>query len=254
MGSIIQLRPRTWVTGDLQAEFDNATSETITRIAAALLDEDFLGAGHLTSFPTSPTAGYPWVAKIVGAAPPTVGVVSNFGGGAAACTLAATSEAEEALLYAGDQLNWDPAKSLVWESRLALTVLPSTANVEAVWGVHSAYVAGPDNTTTYIDFQVLGSGAVNCRIKDGVSSAQSVATGVTLVASAFHNFRFDCSDPTNVQFYIDGVKVSPAAPTAPMTFAATGAVMQPYFEVYKPSGTGLATMQIDSAQLGMNRS
>lgn len=255
MGSLITLRARNSASGDLQSEYDLSTQETVTRISAAILDEDFLGAGHLPAFPTSPTAGYPWVAKLVkttGA--PSVGVVANFAGGAASCALDATSEDQEAILYAGDQLNWDPAKSAIFECRLAMSVLPGAANVEAVFGLHSAYVAGPDNTATYIDFQMLGSGAINARIKDGVSGAQSVASGVTLLAGVFHVFRFDASDPTNVQFFIDGTKLSPVAPAAPMTFAATGAVMQPYFEVYKPTGTGLATLQVDMVQLGMNRS
>jgi hypothetical protein len=41
-----------------------------------------------------------------------------------------------------------------------------------------------------------------------------------------------------------------------MSFAATGtaAILQPYFSVYKLSGTDVATMQVDSVQVGMNRS
>jgi len=94
------------------------------------------------------------------------------------------------------------------------------------------------------------------RIKDGVSSPQSVATGMTLSGGAFHNFRCDATDPTNVQFWIDGTKVSPVPPRPFLTFAATGAnaILQPYFETYKPAGTGLATMEIDMVQLGMARS
>lgn len=256
MGSVIITRPRDDLAGNLQAFYDQATQETVARFSAAVLDEDFVGAGHPASFPTAAATGYPWICKIVGAAPPTVGAVANAPGGVVACALAATSEAEEAILYAGDQKNWDATRSATFETRLAFPVLPSAANVEAVWGLHSAYVAGPDNTAQYIDFQVLGSGAVNVRIKDGVSSPQSFATGVTLAAGVFHIFRFDATDPTNVQFFIDGAKVSPVPPAAFMTFAATGAsaVLQPYFEVYKPSGTGLATLQIDTVQIAMNRS
>jgi hypothetical protein len=105
---------------------------------------------------------------------------------------------------------------------------------------------------TYVDFQLLGNGLVNIRIKDGVTAAQSFSTGVTLVAGVFHNFRFDLVDPANVVFAIDGTRVSPPR----MTFAATGtaAVLQPYFDVFKASGTDVATMQIDSVQLGANRS
>jgi hypothetical protein len=41
--------------------------------------------------------------------------------------------------------------------------------------------------------------------------ARNAATG-ELVAGVFHNFHFDVTDPTNVQFFIDGVKVSPVQP------------------------------------------
>ncbi|HUC70388.1 MAG TPA: hypothetical protein VMS01_04270 [Stellaceae bacterium] len=255
MGSLIQLRSRNSPAGDRQAEYDLATQETILRVNAAVLDEDFCGPGH-TTIPAagSPAAGYPWV-KNTATGSGTVSVLANFSGGAVACALAATSEAEEATLYANDMLNWDASKSAVFEARLAMSVLP-TGVAEALFGLRAARNAVPDSAAVYIDFQMLGNGNVNVRIKDGVTSVQSVATGVTLAAGVFHNFRFDASDPTNVQFFIDGIKVSPVASAAAMTFAATGAsaVLQPYFAVYKTATTDVATMQVDSCQIGMNRS
>lgn len=254
MGSLVRLAPGMERDGNAQREFDSATQETIVRYAAALLDEDFLGAGHPTAFPTSATTGYPWVSKLTGAAPPTVGVLANISGGICACALTAASQAQEALLYSGDQLNWDATKSASFETRLAMSVLP-TGVAEAVFGLRAAWNAVPDSVATYIDFQLLGSGVVNARVKDGVTAAQTQLTGVTLVAAAFHNFRFDTSDPTNVLFYIDGVRVGGNLATK-FTFAATGAtaILQPYFDVFKTATTDVATMQIDSVQLGMNRS
>jgi hypothetical protein len=258
MGSLILLRSRNAATGDRQAEYDLATQETIVRVSAAIFDEDFIGPSHAAGIPTVATVGYPWIKKTVQTTgTPTVAAIANAAGGIVAAALDATGEKQEASLYAADVLNWDATKSAVFETRLAMAVLPSAVAVEAVFGLHSAWIDGPDNATAYVDFQLLGSGAVNARIKDGVSSPQSVATGITLVAGVFHNFRFDLSDPTNVGFYIDGAKVSPVAPAVPMTFAATGAtaILQPYFSVYKTSpSTGVATMQVDSCQLGMNRS
>lgn len=252
MSNPVKLAPGMDIDGNAQREFDPRSQETIARFAAVVLDEDFIGAGHLAAFPTTPSSGYPWVSKVtVG----TVGVVANFSGGAAAVALTSASSAQEATLYAGDQLNWDMTKYANFETRLALSVLP-TGVAEAVWGLASAFAAGPDNTAQYIEFQVAGNGNVNARIKDGVTTAQSIATGVTLVAGAFHNFRIDVSDPTNVLFFIDGVRVSPAPPAAKMTFAATGAaaVLQPYFDIAKSLTTDVGTMQIDSVQVSMNRS
>lgn len=254
MSNPIKLAPRMDVDGNAQAEFDSASQETITRFSAAVLDEDFLGAGHLAVFPTVATAGYPWVSKTTGTGG-AVGVVANFAGGAAQVAITGATAAE-AILYALDQLNWDMTKYASFETRLALSVIP-TGVVEAVWGFSSVFVAGPDNVARYIEFQVSGNGAVNVRIKDGVSGVQTYASGITLAAGVFHNFRIDVSDPTNVAFYIDGARVSPAPPATRMTFAATGAnaILQPYFDVFKGSATAdVGTMQVDSVQVSMNRS
>jgi hypothetical protein len=267
MANIIQLRSRNAVTGDAQTEYDAQTNETIQRYAAVILDEDFCGPGH-TTIPTngSPATGYAWVQRIVGAAPPTATVVANYPGGLIRLALAATSEAEEADFYANDMLNWDVTKSANFECRLSNHVLPSVAGVEFVFGLQSAWVSGPDNASFYAQFQQNGSGTVNMRTKDGVNTltgavsswtAAAIATGVTttytgMQVDVFHNFRIDATDVTNVRFFIDNVEVSTKGQ---FTFAATGAsaILQPYFAVYKPSGTGVGTMDIDSVQVTMNR-
>lgn len=253
MGSLITLRSRNSPAGDTQSEFDLATSETIVRMSAAILDEDFVGPGH-TTIPAagSPAAGYPWVSKLVKTTgSPSVGPVSNAAGGIVRLAIDATSEKQEATLYANDALNWDMTKSLVWEARISMHVLPGSG-VEMVWGVQSAWIDGPDNASFYAEFQALASGAVNMRTKDGVNTL-SRATGTTLVVDAFHNWRIDASDPTNVLFLIDGNLVS----ARNMSFAATGAnaILQPYCSVYRAAaGTALGSLDVDMIQLGMNRS
>jgi hypothetical protein len=74
-----------------------------------------------------------------------------------------------------------------------------------------------------------------------------------MAVDTFHIFRIDATDPTNVRFFIDGVEVSTSGQ---MSFAATGAnaILQPYFSVYKASGVGVGTFDLDMVQLGMNRS
>lgn len=253
MGSIINLRARTDAAGNLQSEYDLPTAETITRISAAILDEDFIGPSHAAAagIPTAATVGYPWIQKTVKTAgSPTVAAVANYAGGLVRLALDATSEKQEATLYAADVLNWDMTKSLVWECRAAMHVLPSGV-AEMVWGAQSAWIDGPDNAAYYAQFQASASGAVNMRTKDGVSTV-SKATGTTLLVDGFHLFRIDASDPTNVLFFIDGALVS----ANNMAFAATGAnaVLQPYFSVYKASGTGVGSLDVDMVQLGMNRS
>jgi hypothetical protein len=196
MGSIIRLAPGMDKNGNSQREFDQNTQETIVRFQAVLLDEDFLGAGHPAAFPTAATTGYPWVAKIVKTAgTPTVGLLASQPNGIVALALDATSEAQEAALYSGDQLNWDAVKSAQFETRMSIATLPSAAAVAMVWGLRSAWSAsGPDAAATFMDFRLLGSGALSVRVKDGVtggaSNIQSYSgANVVLTAGAFHNFR-----------------------------------------------------------------
>jgi hypothetical protein len=197
-------------------------------------------------------AGYAWVKKIVGSGPPTVAVVANGAGGIAACTLAATSEKEDAALYNNDQLTFDVTKNLVFEARAAFAVLPSVAGVEFVLGLQSAWIDGPDNAAEYIRFQANGSGLVNCQAYDGTTRG-SVSSGVTLVAGAYHLFRIDCTNVADIAYYIDGARVNAVGSIG---FAATGAsaVLQIYASAYKPaSNAGVGTLNIDTIGVSADR-
>jgi hypothetical protein len=233
--------------------YDQVTDETVARFKPLQIDEDFLGAGH-ASLPTngSPSTGYPWVQRTVKTGgSPTVAIVANSVGGIVAMALDATSEKQEASLYANDQKNLDVTKALQFEARAAFSVLPTTS-VEIVMGVQSAWIDGPDNAAQYVRFQALASGVVNMQTKDGTNTLTG-STGVTLTAGVFHIFRIDCSDVTNVRFFVDGVETST---TGQFSFAATGAsaVLQPYCSVYKASGTGVGTLQVDVIQASADRS
>ena len=250
MSSVSIPRSRMDADGNIQSIFDAATGEVLASLRAAGFKEDFCGPGF-SALPTAATDGVAWIKKLVqttGA--PSVGPVANAAGGVVRLALDATSEKQEATLYAADVLNWDMTKSAVFECRAAFHAIP-TGLVEIVMGLQSAWIDGPDNASFYAEFQASASGAINMRTKDGVSTL-SHATGTTLVADAMHDFRLDATDPTNVLFLIDGALVS----TRNMSFAATGAnaILQPYFSVYKASGTGVGTLDVDMVHCSMNRS
>lgn len=231
---------------------DDATFETTGRLAPLVYNDDFLGAGRLV-VPAAGSAesGMDWVKKIVGAAPPTVAGVASAVGGQVACALTATSEKQDAVLYWGDQKALDITKGLVFETRIRLSVLPSAAGVQAVAGLSSDWIDGPDNNTCYAQFQANGSGLLYFRAFDG-STPTSVSTGVTLTTADWVVLRIDASDATNVRFYVNGRQVS--AENA-VNFAATGtlAVLQPYNGVYKPSGTGVGSIVTDYVRAWQNR-
>jgi hypothetical protein len=239
--------------GFLQRFIDSATSETVARFQPCILDEDFIGAGH-SAIPAggAPAVGYPWVKKTQQTTGvPAVAVVANSAGGTVRNSLDATSEKQEATIYANDQLNWDVTKGLFFETRLSHHVLASAAQVEMAWGLSTAWIDGPDNAARYLRFQSLGSGVVNIQSKDGTNTL-SFATPISMVVDVFHVFTIDATDPTNVVFYIDGAQVS--LPNQ-LSFAATGAnaILQPMVTAYKASGVGVGSIDIDTVQAAMNR-
>jgi hypothetical protein len=239
--------------GGVLTFFDSVTQERVRSLHPVFFNDDFVGAGSLV-IPAAGSAesGVDWVKKIVGAAPPTVAGVASAIGGQVACTLTSTSEKQDAVLYWGDQKAIDVTKGAVFESRFQLSVLPSAASVQAVVGLASDWIDGPDNNTCYLQIGATASGALLVRSFDGVTTI-SAAAGVTLLTTDWAIVRIDCTDVTDVKMFVNGAQVTT---NGQINFAATGtlAVLQPYAGVYKPSGTGVATLTVDYIRAGMNRS
>lgn len=241
----------------IQTFFEDKTFETVMPMAPLQFADDFIGAGHSAGVPAagSPTAGYPWVKKIVGAAPPTVALISNASGGQIQLALTATSEKQDAVLYWNDNLAVDVTKGAIFECRAALTVPPSAASVQAVFGLAAAWIDGPDNNVKYLEFGTTANNALLVRSQDGTTqasiAASSAGTAVTLDTS-FHVFRIDASNVADIGFYYDGARVNA---NGSIGYAATGAnaILQPMLQVYKPSGTGVATLVADKVDLWANR-
>jgi hypothetical protein len=232
--------------------YDTVTFETLLSLAGLYFYEDFLGQSAV-AIPAAGSAvdGWQFVKKIVGSGPPTLAGVANAIGGQVSCTLAATSEKEDCVLYFGDNLGLDCTKGLIFETRSLLAVTPSASGVQAVWGVASAWIDGPQNNTCYMEFSAQANGAVLVTAFDGVTTT-SVASGVTVGTTDWHIYRIDASNLADVAFYIDGNRVNA---DNSISFAATGtlAVLQPYLACYKASGTGVATLTIDYVRTAMNR-
>jgi hypothetical protein len=239
--------------GGVQSLFDDAANfEFMARFAALQYRDDFIGAGSQV-IPAAGSAenGADWVKKIVGTGPPTVAAVANAAGGQIACALTATSEKQDAALYWDDKKAIDVTKGAVFEARFQLSVLPSAAGVQAVVGLASNWIDGPDNNTCYLQIGATANGALLARSFDGTTT-KSVAAGVTLLTTDWAILRIDATDVTDVKMFINGVQVTA---TGLINFAATGslAVLQPYVGMYKPSGTGVGTLTLDYVKAWMNR-
>lgn len=232
-------------------QYDDGTQEFVGTSAAIDFNDDFVGAGHTASLPQfgSPVAGYPWVQKVVKTAgTPSVAAVANGPGGQISMALTNTSEAQEATLYQNDQRTWDSTKTLIYQARAQLTVLPSAAGVQAVFGLAGAWASGPLNIGTYIFFGCNGSGELFMYSYDGTTT-KAVDTGIALNVGQFYQFRIEIDGSGVLHFFVGGVEYTTSI--APIVWAATGAsaILQLYHSVYKTSGTGVATLTIDSVEV-----
>jgi hypothetical protein len=238
--------------GGVLSFYEDQQYEHVLPVAPVQFYEDFLGEAYV-AVPAvgSAVAGCCFVKKIVGSGPPTLAGVANAIGGQVACTLAATSEKEDCVLYWGDNLGLDCTKGLQFETRALLSVTPSATGVQAVWGVAGPWIDGPQNNTCYLEFSAQANGAVLLTAFDGVTTT-SLASGVTVGTTDWHQYRIDAANLADVAFHIDGNRVNAEGT---INFAATGtlAVLQPYCGVYKASGTGVATLTLDYVRAWMNR-
>jgi hypothetical protein len=243
-----------------QYEYEDLTGETVGSGAPLQFSDDFIGAGHTAGIPAagSPVAGYPWVKKIVGAAPPTVALVTNGAGGQVACTLTSASQAQEASLYWNDNLAINTAATFGQiEFRAALSVLPSAAGAGAALGLGAAWASGgPLSAAEFMLFSWSGNGNLTISANDGTNSFSFAAkqNGGSAVASdtKFHVFRIDWNNPADISFWYDGNRVNA---TDSVTWSATGpsAILQPWASAFKASGAGVGTLAVDKVDIFNSR-
>lgn len=241
----------------VQTFYEDLTFETVLPMAPFFFGDEFIGAGHTAGVPAagSAVAGYPWVKKIVGAGPPTVALSANATGGQMQLALTATSEKQDAALYWGDNLAVDVTKGAVFEVRAALSVPPSAAGVQVVFGLAAAWIDGPDNNVKYIEFGCTANNSLLCRSQDGTTqssiAASNAGAAVTLDTN-FHVFRISAENIADIAFHYDGNRVN-ANSSFGYVATGAGAILQPYIACYKTVSTGLATLLVDKVDLWANR-
>jgi hypothetical protein len=231
--------------------FESTTHESVQILAPVQYYDDFLGAATVIPAAGSPESGTEWVKKIVGAAPPTLAVKADAVSGVVEAALTADSQKQNAELYMDDQRQFSLLQGLVFEARFRATVLP-TGNAEAVIGLVGDWADGLDAATYSVFVTLDGSGEIICEMDDNATD-RSATSGVTLVADEWAIVRIDASDPADVLFYVNGNRVASGTTFA---YAATGAnaVLQPIAGVYKASGTGVGTLEVDYIRIAQERS
>ena len=239
--------------GGIPRYYDSDTIEEVAALAPVTFYDDFLPNTAGATLATSLTNGTPWIKKEVKTAG-TPTVAGNSGGSKANGTftgaLDATSEKQEASLYNGDVRNFVLGQGLIYEALVKIGTLP-TGNAKIVLGLNGAWADDPDTVANSCYFKLAGSGVVNCRVFD--NSVETVATDVTLTNAAFHLFRIDFTDLTDIRFYIDGNRAA-GATTFSFGGNAAAQLMQAYFSAYKASGTGVGGYEVDFVRLSQKRS
>lgn len=239
-----------WKKTGHAAIFDKSTFETFWTSFPIFFYDDFLGAWLTIPTGGNAESGCDWCVKDTGEA--TQIKLADHPGGAVRLLFTSTGEKQEALLYHDDNRNFDLTHGLIFETKIRVNTLP-TDLAEIQFGLGDDYAEGGfDSLTFQVGFDLDGSGLVYAR-KDDDDTPQTVTTGVTLDAGNEYIFRIDCTDITDIKYFINGIQV--CASTA-FPFVATGAdaVLQPYFTIYKGSGAGLGVMTIDYVKIWSNRS
>lgn len=205
------------------------------------------------AFTTTPAGEFGWtVADTSAAGTPTYLCVTD-DGGAAALTLAATSEAENVCLYQNDVLPFDLAKLHAVEFVAKVSGVDSVTTI--VFGVGSARNDTPDSVTYNAWFRMEGSAstsAIVAETDDNTTDNDDKATGTTL-SSTYKKFRIDFTDGlSNVKFYVDGARVATGT-TFSMASAAAGQNVQLIAQIQKASGTGTPALTISDVHVQYTR-
>jgi len=228
--------------------YDSVTHERVAPFAPIVFEDDFLGATTIISdLSTSP-----WTAIDVSAAGDTTPLIAaDVANGILRLPLTSNAEAQRSGVAFGDQRPFVLNQGLVFEARIALSVLPTLVS-EAVFGLAGDDNAVADTVAESIWFKADGDGVIVVESDDTSNTNDDVATGITLTAGLFAIFRIDATIITDVKFYINGANVA-AGTTFNMSQVAALA-LQPYISINKASGAGLGIVDVDYVRVWQTRS
>ena len=231
-----------------QRFFDRDTKETIIFEYPVAFYDDFIGSDVVIPATGADESGCKWTKKITANA--TVAKTADGVNGNVLCSATSASEAQEGALQMDDQLMFSIAQGAIYECRLTLTVAP-TLNSVASWGLHGAYAAGGSNFR--VGFEVTATDLlVDCESDDN-STDTAAESGVTLAVGTYNIFRIDCTNQSDIKFFIDG---APAAGSTTFANAASAgnSKAQPHCGMYKASGEGVGVMSLDYVKVWQERS
>ncbi len=219
-------------------------NEPVVLLAPVQHVEDFVGS-HIDQFVTAEQTGAKWTPTITGGA--SVGVLASASApaGVAALALANTSEVELAEIDYNDVCNYPLNAGLMFYARIRMATLMTGATGILCIGLQGAKNAAVDSVAESMWFRIDSgaAGLVQVETDDTSNETSKVTTGVTLAATDWADLLIDCSIPSSVKFYINGVQV--AAGTTFNMSTVPGYQFQPVVRISKPSEAGVGTVWVD---------
>lgn len=161
----------------------------------------------------------------------------------------ADNNAEDAVLYFGDQRSIDLNQHANIEFGLAMPVLPTggapATGTTVVFGLAHDHNLDKDTVATHAWFRLQGAASILCETDDTTNDNDDVDTGIDLVAGEYHVFRVDAFDMADVKFYIDGNRVCTGTTFDMSNCTADEAIMQPYISLDKAATVTVGTVNLD---------
>lgn len=219
--------------------FDRTTQETVAPLAPVVFYDDFLGNALNTTA---------WGALDTAAA--TEAVVADAANGVVGLALDATSEAQLGGISWADQRTLVLNQGLIFEARFRLSVLPTGA-VIAIVGLQGDHNAAADTVAESVWFRADGNGVITVENDDTSNETSKVATGTTLTTADWIIAKIDCTDISDVKFFINGNRVATSTTFNMSTVA--GLALQPVARISKGIATSVGTLQVDYIRAWMKR-
>jgi len=236
-----------WQNTGHQVWYDKSTFETLKTSYPLYFYDDFLGAAGGSVFDGTQI----W--NVVDVNDATEAIVADSSNGQFLLHLAATSQAEDAVLYHSNNRTFDVGNGVIFEARINMAVSPGTG-VAAVAGLANDHNLDKDTVAAHAWFRWQASLATLCESDDTTNDNDDTSTGLTAVAGTYNIYRIDFTTLADVKFYVDGVRVCTSTTFDMSNLTAAEQQMQPYFSLDKASGTGLGDMNIDYVKIWSNRS
>ncbi len=233
---------------DMAEAFDPTTYETRPWGAYVLFEDDFLGTDFMQT--ESGSTG-PWTTVEVNLNT-AIAVLADQANGVLRLVLDVDSNAEDAVIYWGDQKGINVKAAAVIEIRAQLTVIP-TLTAQIVLGLSGDHNLTKDSVTEHAWFKFDESAAALAESDDTTNDNDDIATGVTVLTSEYRIYKIDLSNLADVRFYIDGVGVAEGTTFDMSNLTDAEAIMQPYVSMDKGADAGLGTFDIDYVRVWSKR-